>query len=166
LSTRAETNDLFLGLGYSRWIREDFSVGAFVLVMDGDAGTDVGPGVVTRATGLVSLRVGVQKYLPPSLLRTPVRPFVSLGVSVLIGSEEETEQNVGGVSTTSSTMGAFGVQPGLGIDFLIAHRFMLGAKASYHFLTDFPEPLAGEKNYSGFELGVSVSWLFGRGFEG
>jgi hypothetical protein len=164
VSTSAGTEDLFIGFGYSRWIREDFSVGVTAQIMDGDFSTDVGPDVSTWALGLVSLQVGVRKYLPPSLLRTPVRPFVSLGAGVLIGGEEKTEVSFGGVNTSNSTMGAFGVEPGLGIDFLIGHRFMLGVLGSYRLVTDFPEPLGGRENYSGLEFSVSLSFLFGRGF--
>jgi hypothetical protein len=166
VSTQVETDHLFLGLGYSRWIREDLALGGSVEVMSGDFGTDIGPDVVTRATGLVSLQIGAQKYLPPSLLKTPVRPFLGIAVGVLIGSQQESQQGVTGVSTQSSTMAAFGVEPGLGVDFLIAHRFMLGTKGSYRLVTDFPDPLGGKKNYSAFALGVSLSWLFGRGFGG
>jgi len=85
---------------------------------------------------------------------------------VTMGSED-TNQVVGAqVSNDSSTMGAFGVEFGAGVDFLIARHFMLGSKAAYNMVTDFPEPLAGEKNYSSWEFAVNVSWLFGRGFGG
>jgi hypothetical protein len=166
VSTRANTNDLVLGLGYSRWIREDLSVGVDLLLMEGDYVADVGMAVTSQASGLISLRVGVQKYMPTSLLRTPIRPFVSLGLGALIGSEEKTEIAGAQLSESALTMGAFGSELGLGVDFILARPLMLGARTSYILATDFPEPLAGKKNYSGLEFVVSVSWLFGRGFEG
>jgi hypothetical protein len=108
----------------------------------------------------------VQKYMPASLLRTPVRPFVSVGLGALIGSEEKTEIVGAQLSESSLTMGAFGSELGLGVDFILARPLMLGAKTSYLLATDFPEPLAGRRNYSGLEFAVNISWLFGRGFEG
>jgi hypothetical protein len=70
------------------------------------------------------------------------------------------------VSADNKTQGAFGADFGLGVDFLIAHRFMLGTEVSYNLVTDFSEPIGGKKNYSGMEYSVSISWLFGQGFEG
>lgn len=166
VSVRAETKDLFFGLGYSRWIREDLSVGLDVMVMEGDFETTVGMSVITHAAGLVSVNVGMQKYLPVSMLRTPIRPFASLGVGVLVGSEERTEIQGAEVSASSSTMGAFGSELGAGVDFILARRLMLGAKVSYILSTDFPEPIAGKQNYSSLVFAVNINWLFGRGFEG
>lgn len=164
VSTTVENQNLFLGLGYSRWIREDLSLGLSVLVMEGNFETDVGPAVVTQVQELVALRVGARKYLPRSALRTPYRPFVSLEAGALLGSEDKTEVGAStGVATSSTSLGAYGVEFGLGVDFLLGRRLMLGAKASYNLVTDFPEPFAGRKNYSSTEFGVNISWLFGKG---
>jgi hypothetical protein len=166
VSAHANYNDLFFGIGYSRWIREDLSVGLDLLVTGGDFQNNVGLAVVTHTTALVSIRVSGRKYGPSSLMKTPVRPFVLLGAGALIGVEEKSEVAGAHVSSSSSTMGAFGGELGLGVDIIVAHRFMLGAKASYFAVTDFPEPLAGKDNYSGLEFSVSFGFLFGRGFEG
>ncbi len=54
--------------------------------------------------------------------------------------------------------------PGIGADFMLGRRFMIGTMVGYDLLTDFPEPFAGRKNYSSFEASINLSWLFGRGF--
>jgi hypothetical protein len=166
VSTRAKTSDLFLGLGYSRWIREDFSVGIALQFMEGDFEADIGTGVVTQTQALFSLRVGVRKYLPRSLLSTPIRPFVLLGVGALLGSEDKSEIVASQVLHSSENQAAFGAELGAGVDFILSRRFMLGTKASYNMVTDFPEPLAGRANYSSLEFGVNISLLLGRGIEG
>jgi hypothetical protein len=91
---------------------------------------------------------------------------VSLGAGALIGVEEQSKVAGAEISANTSNMGAFGGEFGLGVDIIVAHRFMLGAKASYFAVTDFPEPLAGKDNYSGLEFSVSFGFLFGRGFGG
>ena len=166
VSARAKTDNFYFGIGYWRWIREDLSLGVTLLLTDGDAEANVGAEVVNRATGLISLRVGAQKYGPDRFLKTPVRPFLSLAAGVLIGAEETSEVAGAQVISEASTMGAFGVEFGGGVDFLLSHHLMLGSKAAYNLVTDFPEPLAGEVNNSGWELSVNVGWLFGRGFGG
>jgi hypothetical protein len=166
VSARSGTEDVFVGLSYSRWIREDIAVGASLRAMKGDVESNVGPGLTSRVTGLTAIRIYARKYMPPSLLKAPVRPFVSLGVGTLIGSEVKSEIAGGRVDESVTTMGAFGSSLGLGVDLIIAHRAMFGADIAYNLVTDFPEPLAAKRNYSGLEFSVNVSWLFGRGFGG
>ncbi len=162
--TSAGSRDLMLGLGYSRWLREDLSLGLKVAVLEGDVSTSVGSTITSSAQGMVALRVGMKKYGPYSMLKTPTRPYLSLGLEALVASVDRTSTGVGGVSTEARSLGAFGVVMGGGVDFLVRHRLMLGADVNYGAVTDFPEPFAGRKNYSGLEASVSFSWLFGKGF--
>ncbi len=39
---------------------------------------------------------------------------------------------------------------------------MLGASAGYHLVADFAEPIRGRKNFSGPELSISLSLLWGK----
>ncbi len=39
---------------------------------------------------------------------------------------------------------------------------MPGIRGGYHFMSGFSQPSAGNDNYSGFELGLEVSRLFGK----
>ncbi|MCA9726203.1 MAG: caspase family protein [Candidatus Eisenbacteria bacterium] len=166
VSAQASTKDLYFGLGFSRWIREDVSVGISATLLEGDFAADVGTEVISRATSLVSLRVSLRKYLPSSTFRTAIRPFLLGGVGAWIGSDASSEVLAGRVDNSATTQGAFGSELGVGADVLLGHRFMVGTKASYNLVTDFPEPLAGRKNYSGVELGISLSLLLGRGLTG
>jgi hypothetical protein len=87
-----------------------------------------------------------------------------VGVGALLASDETSEVVAAQVSQGSKKHGAFGGELGLGVDFILAHRLMLGTKLSYNLLTDFSEPFAGRKNFSSLELCVSVGYLFGRAF--
>ena len=163
VTTHAGTQDLLLGLGLSRWLREDVALGCNLTVLEGDVSTSTGSVVTTNASGIVGLRVGVKRYGPGSMLRTSVRPFLSLDAEAVMASEDRTESGVSGVDVVADRFGAFGLVPGAGADFLLGNRFMVGTMAGYGLLTDFSEPFAGRRNYSGFEASVSLGWLFGRG---
>jgi hypothetical protein len=56
VSVSASTSDLFIGLGYSRWIREDLAISFDIQNMSGDFQTDVGPSVISHTAGIVSSR--------------------------------------------------------------------------------------------------------------
>ena len=164
VTTSAGSHDLWLGLIFSRWLREDLALGLGFVVIEGDASTTTGAVVSTNASGIVGLRIGLKKYGPRSMLRTPLRPFLSLDAEALLASEDKTRSGVGGVATSSESLGAFGVVPGIGVDFLFGRRFMIGTMVGYNLLTDFPEPFTGRTNYSSFEASLNFSWVFGRGF--
>ena len=45
----------------------------------------------------------------------------------------------------------------------MGRHFMVGIQGGFNLMSDFNEPLAGRKNFSGFELSIGASWLFGKG---
>lgn len=161
---RAGSKDLLLGLGFGRWLREDLALGLDVLMLEGDAAVDVGYEVSASAIAITTMRIGMKKYGPGSLLRTPFRPFLSMDVQVTLGSHDWTTSGIEGVETGAETLGAFGVVLGTGADVMLGRHALLGTKVAYAALTDFPEPLAGRSNYSSFEATINVCWLFGKGF--
>ena len=60
-------------------------------------------------------------------------------------------------------MTVFGGQLGGGLDVQMGRHFMVGIQGGFNLMNDFSEPLAGRKNYSGLELSIGASWLFGKG---
>jgi hypothetical protein len=76
---------------------------------------------------------------------------------------ESTKEVDFGVTTHTKTLGTYGGYFGGGLDLQMGRNFMLGIAMGYHLMADFPEPLAGEENYSGIELGAGLSLLLGRG---
>ncbi len=55
-----------------------------------------------------------------------------------------------------------GTYVGGGVDFAIGRYLMLGASAGYHLVADFAEPIRNRKNFSGPELSISLSLLWGK----
>lgn len=55
-----------------------------------------------------------------------------------------------------------GTYVGGGVDFAIGRYLMLGASAGYHLIANFAEPIRGRKNFSGPELSISLSLLWGK----
>ena len=41
--------------------------------------------------------------------------------------------------------------------------FSLGLRGGFDWMADFHERMGGHDNFSGFDLGVSLGWLFGKG---
>ena len=71
---------------------------------------------------------------------------------------EYTGQLVQGVKAQAS----LGTYIGGGVDFAIGRYIMLGASAGYHLIANFAEPIRGRRNFSGPELSISLSLLWGK----
>jgi hypothetical protein len=65
--------------------------------------------------------------------------------------------------TRTLTVVSPGGHVGGGLDIQFHRDFMLGVRGGYNFMSDFSQPLAGRDNFSGFEMGVEISWVFGQG---
>lgn len=61
-----------------------------------------------------------------------------------------------------SVQATLGTHLGGGVDFAIGKRFVIGASAGYHLIANFSEAIRGRKNFSGPELSVGLSFLWGR----
>jgi hypothetical protein len=165
INTHVESWDILFGLAYYRWLREDLALGLNLTVLGGEASTGTGIAVSTRALSLVSLMINARKYLPASTLQSELRPYLLFGVGTYIGSIAQTM--VGSqISTEVGTMGAIAGQIGGGIDMQLSRHFMLDTRLAYNLVSDFEEPFAGRKNYSGLEFNVGLSLLFGKGYNG
>jgi hypothetical protein len=53
---------------------------------------------------------------------------------------------------------------GGGVDVHVGRSFAIGVNGGYNWMLDFAKPVGVRDNYSGPEVGVSVGWLFGRGY--
>ena len=106
---------------------------------------------------MVSWPLGARLYLPDLGSSSNVKPYLTGSVGPYIGSGKE----VGTHSTKSVTVVSPGAHVGAGLDVQLHRSFIPGLRGGYHFMSDFSRPLAGRDNYSGFELGLEFSWLFG-----
>jgi hypothetical protein len=148
--------NLAMGFGYSYWLREDLALNVAMSILAPEVGIRSGPVAITT-NGVVAVLAGVRWYFSDTGYRT-VRPYLNGSVGPYIGSDVE----VRSLTTKDVTLVAPGGRAGAGFDVQLQRDFMLGVRGGYNFMSDFSRPLAGRDNYSGFEIGVELSWVFGE----
>lgn len=137
-------------------------------------------GISEDAVIVMPLLFGVRYYWP--LAPSPFRPYVvaSAGPYFLqdiyqkvgIGQddredereddEEDEREYTGQLVQEVKAQATIGTYVGGGIDFAIGRYLMLGASAGYHLIANFSEPIRGRRNFSGPELSISLSLLWGK----
>jgi hypothetical protein len=164
INTTVGTWDVLGGLGYSRWLREDLSLGVNIMGLGGEASTSIGTGVSTQSFSLASILIHAKKYLPESTLRSNIRPFLTMGAGVFIGTIAETSIGPTIDVNVGETMGAFGGQIGGGVDLPMGRFFIMGSKVAYNIVSDFDKPVGDRDNFSGFEFTMSLGLMLGKGY--
>lgn len=154
----------FMGsIGYSYWVQENLAVtisaGALASTVDVNAGIG-GTSTYTASVGQILL--GTRYYVPRSTYGTSFRPYLSLAVGPVIGSQSGTSAGTV-VITESISETAFGGRLGTGVDIILSRRIMLGVLTGYNLMTDFSRTIGSRANHSGPDFAVSFSILFGRG---
>ena len=76
--------------------------------------------------------------------------------------EEDDREYTGQLVQEVRGHATIGTYVGGGVDFAIGRYLMLGASAGYHLIANFAEPIRGRKNFSGPELSISLSLLWGK----
>jgi hypothetical protein len=136
-------------------------------VLGGEVNAEFGTQVSSEVLGLTSMLLGIRKYIPLANHPHPdIRPYVSAAAGSFYGSVDGTTLVGTTVETRVGTMGSAGCQVGAGVDVQLGRRLMLGLHGGLNLMMDFNDELGGRKNYSGAEVSVGVSWLFGRGTAG
>ncbi len=143
-------------------------------------------GVLSTSQSVVivmPLLFGVRYYWP--LAPSPFRPYVvaSAGSYFLQDvwqddsgiwqydreeeddDDEDDDEDRGQLVQEIRAQASLGTYIGGGVDFAIGRYFMLGASAGYHLIANFAEPIRSRKNFSGPELSISLSLLWGKDVE-
>ena len=76
--------------------------------------------------------------------------------------DEDDREYTGQLVQEVKAQATIGMYVGGGVDFAIGRYFMLGASAGYHLIANFAEPIRGRENFSGPELSISLSLLWGK----
>ena len=76
--------------------------------------------------------------------------------------DEDDREYTGQLVQEVKAQASIGMYVGGGVDFAIGRYFMLGASAGYHLVANFAEPIRGRENFSGPELSISLSLLWGK----
>ena len=122
-------------------------------------------GVIGTSQGVVivmPLLFGVRYYWP--LAPSPFRPYVVASAGSYFLKDVWQDDSVRLVQEVKA-QASLGTYIGGGIDFAIGRYLMLGASAGYHLVANFAEPIRGRKNFSGPELSISLSLLWGKDVE-
>jgi len=147
-----EISNIAAGLGYSHWFNDSLALNFTLSGVAADI--KIAPSV--KSTTVVAVLLGTRWYPTDLGTRNRFKPYLAVSAGPYVGTGVET-----GFPTGTKTTAAAGVQLGGGFDGQITPYLMLGVRAGYNLISDFPVTLAGRENYSGFELGVEIGWLFG-----
>jgi Caspase domain len=159
------TADLFGGIEYARYIREDLSIAiSFTGVEEvvGTATSSEGTFAGTASIGAVQVLARWSPFAK-GREREAVKPFVAVGVGPVIGSSVGTFSGRSSRATGVNDQATIGGHVGGGVDFHLARWFSVGVTGGYNWMADFSTPVGAHSNYSGAEFGVTFGWLFGKG---
>ncbi len=160
VSTTVE--DIMGAFTYAHWVQEDLATYiTFSGLVAEVSSTEWSAGVTDSTVVLSSALFGV-RYYPISGSQSALQPYFSVGIGPYIGVESIKWVGPGIIENTK-VQGTFGGQLGGGLDVQLGRHFMAGINLGYNILADFPEQLAGQRNFSGFEVGAGLSLLIGKG---
>ena len=158
-----DSGDLFGGLEYTNYLREDLSISIGPQVIDGITGSSVGPqGVFSGTANVIALPV-TARWNPWRADHRAMKPFVAVGLGPVFGSTTGSFVGGGIVQTGAHSKASVGGHLGGGVDVHVARSWSIAVNAGYNWMVDFDTPVGGRSNYGGPEFGVSLGWLFGRG---
>ena len=164
-ATGSETMNLFFGLQYTRYLRENLAMTLAVQALGEEAGVSVGSqGVFAGQAGVIAIPIGVRWNPFPSVRPDDaIKPFVALSIGPVIGATQGSFAGQAGVFAGQRAQATTGGHAGVGVDFHVARWLSIGVNGGYNWMIDFAEPVGTRHNYSGPEVGVSFGWLFGKG---
>ena len=160
--TSAASGDAWFSFGYSHWLSDTLAVTLAAAALDGQAEVTSGYGwETTNCDGVGSLLLGVRQYFGGT---ETLRPFLGGSLGPYVGGTAATRDRIGDEGWTESrSVAAFGGYVGAGVDLRVGRSCMLSVGGGYRFMSDFSSPVGGRDNFSGWDGGLGVSWLFGKG---
>ena len=158
---RQRVENLMWSIAYAHRYKENLAMTVRFAGLVAEAGQSWGFSSVSQdAVVVMPVLFGVRYEYP--LSSSPIRPYfaASAGPYFLNGSRQRV--GVSGVAQEVGVQATLGTHLGGGVDFAIGKRFVIGASAGYHLIANFSEAIRGRKNFSGPELSVGLSFLWGR----
>jgi len=157
--------DAFGGFSYTRYVRENLAV---VLSVDGfgiDSGATVGSnGTGAGNVGGSSVSLGVRwNPLRGDLRNQALKPFLAVSLGPVIGASSGSFVGKT-ISTGEELRAAIGAFFGGGFDVHVSRSFSLGVNAGYNVMQNFSEPVGLRDNFNGPQVGISLGWVFGKGY--
>jgi hypothetical protein len=161
----ADNTDPAIGLQYTRYLREDLALTLAVDEFPTDHGAELGPAGAFAGTRRVSAVPFGLRWIPAGgeLQARLLKPYLAAGLGPVFGESNGSSVGPDGVFVGSRTEATVGGHLGAGIDIHLNRRWSFGLSVVYNWMADFAEPIGKRDNYSGFDLRLSVGWLFGKG---
>jgi hypothetical protein len=157
--------DAFGGFGYTRYVRENLAVVLSVDAFGIDSGATVGPnGTGAGNVGGSSVSLGVRwNPLRGDLRNQALKPFLAVSLGPVIGASSGSfvGKTISTGEEVHATIGGFF---GGGFDVHVSRSFSLGVNAGYNVMPNFSEPVGLRDNFNGSQVGISLGWIFGKGY--
>ena len=170
IAVGVESLDMRGGLQYTRFLREDLAATFSVTVLPAEADVVTIDGVTSSGTGMqrsaiVSMPLGIRWDPQPGDLRTKqLKLYLTAGIGPIVGAHTGGSIDGSTVFAGSRSAMTFGGFVGAGTDVVLGRRWSLGVSGGYNWMADFPRALGTRKNYSGVDVGVSLGWMWGKGY--
>ncbi len=156
--------DIATGLVYTRFLRESLALTFGARVLTSTSSIVSPSGSFSGDLAVVSLPLGVRWNPMTGALHTrAVRPYLAVGLGPVIGGSSGASVSSEGAFAGSRTRASVGGTIGAGVDFHLGRHWSVGVGGGYQWMADFSEPVGARDNYSGFQLGINIGWLFGKG---
>ncbi len=158
--------DVFGGIEYTRYVREDLAVTFSSQGFGVESAVTVGRSSTSTGTvGGVANLVGVRwnPFKGDHRLQS-FKPFITVSAGPVVGFSEGAFVAGDEVSAGHFSRSTFGGYFGGGFDVHVARSFSLGLNAGYMATLNFSEPVGRHKNFNAVQVGLSLGWLFGKGY--
>ncbi len=156
--------DFTTGFQYTRFLREHLAVTFAANLLPISGATLGSEGGLAGSVTVVALPLGL-RWSPAGgeLYASSLKPYLTAGLGPVIGESAGVAADTSGVFLGDRTRGTVGGMLGGGVDVHLNRRWSVGLAAVYNWMANFSDPIGGRDNYNGFDVRVSVGWLFGNG---
>jgi len=153
----------FAGLmRYHYWYRRDWAVNVAVGLLSSDGNASYAGRQVTAQNGSVFAVLMGLRYQPESWAIAPkMRPYLSVEAGPIVGYGTNSDAKLFTSSSRTFYESAVGTHLGGGMDWFFGQSLYAGFNGGYYLMTDFKKSIAGRKNYSSPDFGVTFGFLFG-----
>jgi hypothetical protein len=166
MTTGVRTTDLAVGGQYTRFLSEKLALTMTANELASEVGTSTSrQGRFSGTVSVVAFSVGAQwNPMKGDQSVRGLKPYLVVGLGPVLGSSVGSFVGTGAASFSGpQNQGTIGGNVGTALDIHVGRHWAFGVNAGYHWMVDFSEPVGARDNYSGFQVGVSIGWLFGKG---
>ncbi len=160
-----DIRNLFNGIQYTRYLREDLALTLAFQSVDAENGVTIGSqGEFSGTATIKATPVGLRwNPLRGDHRGQSIKPYLAGGIGPVFGGSVGSFSGESSRFAGASMQATVGGHVGGGVDFHVARAFSIGVNSGYNWMVPFTRPVGSSDNYSGPEFGLSFGWLFGKG---